>query len=106
MGGEGPRRGRAQGSGDVLPHLVEEIANRTHAPFKRQHQSMLSVKAMRDVFVKLGSGVTDERPVAGAQHRQITAAQPGRFAGTYRAIFGETPSTTLQRAPGTRFTAL
>jgi transcriptional regulator GlxA family with amidase domain len=23
--------------------------------------------------------------------------QPGRFAGTYRATFGETPSTTLQR---------
>jgi AraC-like DNA-binding protein len=27
----------------------------------------------------------------------------GRFAGRYRATFGETPSTTLQRAPGTRF---
>jgi AraC-like DNA-binding protein len=29
--------------------------------------------------------------------------QLGHFAGRYRATFGETPSTTLQRAPGTRF---
>jgi AraC-like DNA-binding protein len=28
----------------------------------------------------------------------------GRFAGTYRAAFGESPSTTLRRAPQTRFT--
>jgi len=27
----------------------------------------------------------------------------GRFAGRYRAAFGETPSTTLQRIPGVRF---
>jgi AraC-like DNA-binding protein len=32
-------------------------------------------------------------------------AQSGRFAGTYRAIFGEAPSTTLQRTSGTRFNA-
>ena len=32
-------------------------------------------------------------------------AELGRFAGRYRATFGETPSTTLQRTPGTRFTA-
>jgi AraC-like DNA-binding protein len=29
--------------------------------------------------------------------------QLGRFAGMYRAAFGETPSTTLRRAPQTRF---
>jgi AraC-like DNA-binding protein len=29
----------------------------------------------------------------------------GRFAGRYRATFGETPSTTLQRTPGMRVTA-
>jgi transcriptional regulator GlxA family with amidase domain len=28
----------------------------------------------------------------------------GRFAGAYQAAFGETPSTTLRRAPETRFT--
>ena len=27
----------------------------------------------------------------------------GRFAGVYHAAFGETPSTTLRRAPGVRF---
>lgn len=32
-------------------------------------------------------------------------AQLGRFAGTYRATFGETPSTTLRRPAGTRFAA-
>jgi AraC-like DNA-binding protein len=30
--------------------------------------------------------------------------QLGRFAGRYRATFGETPSTTLQRMPGMRLT--
>ena len=37
--------------------------------------------------------------------RRFGFAQPGRFAGRYRATFGETPSTTLQRSPGTRFAA-
>jgi len=27
-----------------------------------------------------------------------------RFAGLYREVFGETPSTTLRRSPETRFT--
>jgi AraC-like DNA-binding protein len=31
--------------------------------------------------------------------------QPGRFAGVYRAAFGENPSTTLQRASKPRFAA-
>jgi AraC-like DNA-binding protein len=33
-------------------------------------------------------------------------AQLGRFAGRYRATFGEAPSTTLQRTPRVRFAAL
>jgi AraC-like DNA-binding protein len=32
-------------------------------------------------------------------------AEPGRFAGTYRATYGETPSATLRRTPGGRFAA-
>jgi len=31
--------------------------------------------------------------------------QPGRFAGVYRAAFGESPSATLQRASNPRFAA-
>jgi transcriptional regulator GlxA family with amidase domain len=31
--------------------------------------------------------------------------QPGRFVGTYRATFGEIPSTTLQRTLATRVAA-
>jgi len=30
----------------------------------------------------------------------------GRFAGRYRATFGESPSTTLRRAPEARFVVL
>lgn len=35
--------------------------------------------------------------------RRFGFAQLGRFAGTYSAIFGENPLTTLKRPPGTRF---
>jgi AraC-like DNA-binding protein len=37
--------------------------------------------------------------------RRFGFTELGRFAGRYRATFGETPSTTLQRAPGMRFAA-
>jgi len=40
--------------------------------------------------------------VADVAHR-FGFTELGRFAGRYRAIFGETPSTTLQRTPGTCF---
>jgi AraC-like DNA-binding protein len=39
----------------------------------------------------------------GEVARRFGFTELGRFAGQYRAIFGETPSTTLQRTPGTRF---
>ena len=41
--------------------------------------------------------------VAEVAHR-FGFAQLGRFVGRYRATFGETPSTTLQRNRGMRFT--
>ena len=34
--------------------------------------------------------------------RRFGFAELGRFAETYRATFGEAPSTTLQRIPGMR----
>jgi len=37
-----------------------------------------------------------------ARHHGFT--QLGRFAGMYRAVFGEPPSTTLGRVPQARFT--
>lgn len=37
--------------------------------------------------------------------RRFGFADPEHFAGAYQATFGETPSTTLQRAPRVRFTA-
>jgi transcriptional regulator GlxA family with amidase domain len=42
--------------------------------------------------------------VAEVAHR-FGFAQLARFAGTYRAMFGETPANTLHRPPGTRFSA-
>jgi AraC-like DNA-binding protein len=37
--------------------------------------------------------------------RRFGFAEPGRFAETYRATFGEAPSATLQRVPGMRLAA-
>jgi AraC-like DNA-binding protein len=63
------------------------------------------LRRLKEVRGALREAEPDTENVAEIAQR-FGFAQPGRFAGTYRAIFGETPSTTLQRAPGTRFTAL
>ncbi len=62
------------------------------------------LRRLREVRSALRAGGPDTVNVAEVAHR-FGFAQLGRFAGTYRAIFGETPSTTLQRPLGTRFSA-
>jgi AraC-like DNA-binding protein len=62
------------------------------------------LRRLKEVRTALRDGDPDTVNVAEVA-RRFGFAQLGRFAGTYRTIFGETPSTTLQRSPGTRFTA-
>jgi transcriptional regulator GlxA family with amidase domain len=62
------------------------------------------LRRLREVNSALRDADPDTVNVAEVAHR-FGFAQFGRFAGAYRAIFGETPSTTLQSTPGTRFTA-
>src|SRR6516162_1280499 len=60
------------------------------------------LRRLKEVRRALRDADPDTVNVADVAHR-FGFAQLGRFAGRYRAIFGETPSTTLQRTPGTRF---
>jgi transcriptional regulator GlxA family with amidase domain len=60
------------------------------------------LRRFREVHSALRAGHPDTVNLAEVAHR-FGFAQLGRFTGTYRAIFGETPSTTLERTPGTRF---
>ena len=60
------------------------------------------LRRLREVHSALRDADPDTVNVAQVA-RRFGFAQLGRFAGTYRATFGETPSTTLQRAPRTRF---
>jgi AraC-like DNA-binding protein len=60
------------------------------------------LRRLREVHSALRDADPDTVNVAEVAHR-FGFAELGRFAGTYRATFGETPSTTLQRTPGTRF---
>ena len=62
------------------------------------------LRRLREVRSALRDARPDTVNVAEVAH-SFGFAQLGRFAGTYRATYGETPSTTLQRTPGTRFTA-
>jgi AraC-like DNA-binding protein len=60
------------------------------------------LRRLREVRSALREADPDTANVAEVA-RRFGFAELGRFAGTYRATFGETPSTTLQRTPGTRF---
>jgi AraC-like DNA-binding protein len=62
------------------------------------------LRRLKEVRLVLRDADPDTVKVADVAHR-FGFAQLGRFAGRYRATFGERPSTTLQRTPGTRFAA-
>jgi AraC-like DNA-binding protein len=63
------------------------------------------LRRLREVHRALRDADPDRVNVAEVAHR-FGFAQLARFAGTYRAMFGETPANTLQRAPRTCFSAL
>jgi AraC-like DNA-binding protein len=60
------------------------------------------LRRLREVRGALRKADPDTENVAEIAQR-FGFAQLGRFAGTYRATFGENPSTTLQRTSGIRF---
>jgi AraC-like DNA-binding protein len=62
------------------------------------------LRRLKEVRSALREADPDTGNVAEIAHR-FGFAELGRFAGTYRTTFGETPSATLQRAPGMRFAA-
>jgi AraC-like DNA-binding protein len=62
------------------------------------------LRRLRKVRSALGNADPHMENVSEIAHR-FGFAELGRFAGTYRATFGETPSATLQRIPKTRFIA-
>jgi AraC-like DNA-binding protein len=63
------------------------------------------LRRLKEVRSALRDADPDMVNVGEVAHR-FGFAQLGRFAGRYRATFGETPSATLQRIPGVRLTAL
>jgi AraC-like DNA-binding protein len=62
------------------------------------------LRRLREVHSALRAADPDRASVAEIANR-FGFAELGRFAGTYRTTFGENPSTTLRRSPGTRFAA-
>ena len=60
------------------------------------------LRRLREVRSALREADPGTVNVAEVAHR-FGFAQLGRFAGAYQAIFGEPPSTTLQRNPGLHF---
>jgi AraC-like DNA-binding protein len=60
------------------------------------------LRRLKQMRVALREAGPERQNVAEVAHRH-GFTQLGRLAGAYRAVFGETPSTTLRRAPETRF---
>jgi transcriptional regulator GlxA family with amidase domain len=61
-------------------------------------------RRLKEVRRVLRDADPDMANVGEVAHR-FGFAELGRFAGKYRAAFGETPSTTLQRIPRMRLAA-
>jgi transcriptional regulator GlxA family with amidase domain len=59
------------------------------------------LRRLKEVRRALRDADPDLVKVAEVAHR-FCFTELGRFGGTYQATFGEAPSTTLQRIPGTR----
>jgi len=62
-----------------------------------------AARRLKEVRLALRDAHPDKVKVAEVAHR-FGFTRLGRFAGTYRATFGEAPSTTLQRTPGVPLT--
>jgi AraC-like DNA-binding protein len=60
------------------------------------------LRRLRQVRITLRDAEPDALSIAELA-RRFGFEQLARFAAAYQAVFGEAPSTTLQRAPGTRF---
>jgi AraC-like DNA-binding protein len=60
------------------------------------------LRRLKQVRIALRDADLDTANVAELA-RRFGFAEPGRFAEVYRAAFGEPPSTTLERPPGTLF---
>ena len=61
------------------------------------------LRRLKEVRLALRDAHPDKVKVAEVADR-FGFTQLGRFAGTYRATFGEAPSTTLKRIPGVPLT--
>jgi len=90
----------------MSPPLLSAVSDRTLrsscAEFLGNPTQYVLLRRLKEVRGALREADPNIVNVADVAHR-FGFTQLGRFAGKYRAISGETPSTTLQRTPGTRF---
>jgi len=84
----------------MSPPVLSVVSDRTLRSCCAEFLGML--RRLKEVRWALREADPDMVNVADVAHR-FGFAQLGRFAGRYRATFGETPSATLRRTPGTRF---